>query len=46
VVAHGPIKKREKEAKQGLKRHFLGEKMGKIRGSQLLIRQQGKNASY
>jgi|ERR1039458_82702 hypothetical protein len=35
----------EKEAFWGLNRHFLGLKRGKIGGSQLLIRQQGKNAS-
>jgi hypothetical protein len=36
----------EKEGILGLNRLFLGLKMGKIRGLQLLIRQQGENASY
>jgi hypothetical protein len=36
----------EKEGILGLKGHFLGLKRGKIGGFQLLIRQQGKNASY
>jgi hypothetical protein len=33
-----PFKKREKEAKQGQKRVILGQKRGKKRGLQLLIR--------
>jgi hypothetical protein len=40
------FKKLENEAFGGLKGHFLGLKMGKIGGLQLLIREQGKNASY
>jgi hypothetical protein len=36
---------REKEGILGLNQPFLGLKMGKIRGLQLLISQQGKNAS-
>jgi hypothetical protein len=36
----------EKAAILGLNRLFLGLKRGKIGGLQLLIRQQGKNASY
>jgi hypothetical protein len=35
-----------KEAILGLNQHFLGLKRGKIEGLQLLIRQQGENASY
>jgi hypothetical protein len=35
----------EKEGILGLNRPFLGLKRGKIGGLQLLIRQQGKNAS-
>jgi hypothetical protein len=33
-----PVQKREKEAKQGQKRVILGQKRGKKRGLQLLIR--------
>jgi hypothetical protein len=36
----------EKEGILGLNRPFLRQKMGKIEGLQLLIRQQLKNASY
>jgi hypothetical protein len=36
----------EKEGILGLNRPFLGLKRDKIGGLQLLIRQQGENASY
>jgi hypothetical protein len=46
VVAHDPVKIVRKASFLGLKGRFLGLKMDKIGGLQLLIRQQGKNATY